>query len=158
MKTVKQIADELGVSKQAVHKRMKQEPLSTNLKELMTTVDGRLIISVDGEMLIKQAFSHNTASIKLTTVDDNQIDAASTVDTLISMLQSELNIKNEQIKDLNERLSESNAALVAAQQSLQAAQVLHVGTMQKQLIDGRADQPVADAPIGFFSRVFGRKR
>lgn len=55
-KTVKEIADEIGVSKQAVFKRINRQPLSTKLERLTTTVDGRLMVSVDGEMLIKQAF------------------------------------------------------------------------------------------------------
>lgn len=48
MKTIRQIADELGVSKQAVFKKIKNEPLSTSLQGLMGMVDGRLTVSVDG--------------------------------------------------------------------------------------------------------------
>lgn len=55
-KTVKEIADEIGVSKQAVFKRINRQPLSTKLERLTSTVDGRLMVSVDGEILIKQAF------------------------------------------------------------------------------------------------------
>lgn len=54
-------------------------------------------------------------------------------DVLIDMLKKELEIKNEQIRDLNKRLEESNAALVSAQQTAQAAQALHAGTIQKQI-------------------------
>ena len=43
MKTIRQIADEIGVSKQAVFKKIKREPLSTSLQGLTATVDGRLI-------------------------------------------------------------------------------------------------------------------
>lgn len=57
MKTIRQIADEIGVSKQAVFKKIKREPLSTSLQGLTATVDGRLMVEVDGEKLIKQAFS-----------------------------------------------------------------------------------------------------
>lgn len=39
-KTIKEIAEEIGVSKQAVFKKMKREPLSTGLQGLTTTVDG----------------------------------------------------------------------------------------------------------------------
>ena len=45
----------------------------------------------------------------------------------------------KQIKELNERLSECSAALLAAQQTAQAAQALHAGTIQQQLTDGAAD-------------------
>ena len=40
MKTIRQIADEIGVSKQAVFKKIKREPLSTSLQGLTATVDG----------------------------------------------------------------------------------------------------------------------
>lgn len=58
------------------------------------------------------------------------------------MLQNELERKNEQlavkdrqIEELNARLAESNAALVAAQQTAQAAQALHAGTIQRQMLE-----------------------
>ena len=66
------------------------------------------------------------------------------------MLQKELDRKNEQlsvkdkqITELNARLSECSAALVAAQQTAQAAQALHAGTIQQQLIDGADDSASA---------------
>ena len=68
---------------------------------------------------------------------------------LISMLQSELDRKNEQlavkdrrIEELNARLSEVSSALVAAQQTAAAAQALHAGTIQQQNLtgEGGADQ------------------
>lgn len=40
-KTIKEIAEGIGVSKQAVFKKMKREPLSTGLQGLTTTVDGQ---------------------------------------------------------------------------------------------------------------------
>ena len=58
-KTIKQIADELGVTKQAVHQKRKSKALSTALKPFTETVDGVVYISVDGENLIKQAFLKN---------------------------------------------------------------------------------------------------
>ena len=56
MKTIRQIADEIGVSKQAVFKKIKREPLSTSLQGLTATVDGRLMVEVDGEKLINRRF------------------------------------------------------------------------------------------------------
>lgn len=161
-KTIREIASEIGVSKQAVFKKIKRQPLSTSLQGLTTTVDGKLMVSVDGEILIKQAFFYDAPSTtvnRLSSTVDDLVDGTSTdiqeklkgVDSpfspqsihnasdntvserLIDMLQRELEIKNEQIRDLNARLAESNAAFVAAQQTAQAAQALHAGTMQKQL-------------------------
>lgn len=56
IKTIREIADEIGVSKQAVFKKIKRQPLSTELMGLTATVDGRLMVSVDAERLIKRAF------------------------------------------------------------------------------------------------------
>lgn len=72
---------------------MKREPLSTGLQGLTTTVDGRLIVSVDGEKLIKQAFSRcepSTTDNQLTVEVDGQ-------NRLYEILERELQAKNEQI-------------------------------------------------------------
>ena len=56
IKTIREIAEEIGVSKQAVFKKINRQPLSTELMGLTSTFGGRLMVSVDGEKLIKQAF------------------------------------------------------------------------------------------------------
>lgn len=183
-KTIKEIAEEIGVSKQAVFKKIKREPLSTSLQGLMTTVDCRLMVSVDGEKLIKQAFSRNISTItdnQLTGVDD-LVDAPTTnnnwlsgeVDGLVNgvisvlqatidTLQGQLSVKDKQIEELNARLAEVSSALVVAQQTAQAAQALHAGTIQQQLTDGDNDQDThsqeqkeAEEKKGWLSRLLGR--
>lgn len=83
-KSIKQIADEIGVSKQAVFKKIKREPLSTSLQQFISTVDGRLMVSVDGEKIIKQAFysadmankdevPEQTKQTLKNEIDDNQL-------------------------------------------------------------------------------------
>lgn len=83
-KSIKQIADEIGVSKQAIFKKIKREPLSTSLQQFISTVDGRLMVSVDGEKIIKQAFYNadtankdevceKTKQTLKNEVDDNQL-------------------------------------------------------------------------------------
>ena len=98
---------QIGVSKQAVFKKMKREPLSTGLQGLTTTVDGRLIVSVDGEKLIKQAFSRcepSTADNQLTVEVDGQ-------NRLYEILERELQAKNEQIVALQAELRVYKCAL-----------------------------------------------
>ena len=48
--------------------------------------------------------------------------------------------------------------LAAAQQSEQAAQALHAGTMQKQLSDGAANPDSEPPKIGLWERIFGWKK
>jgi AcrR family transcriptional regulator len=163
-KTIKQIADEIGVSKQTVYKRYKGK-LYTVCAPYAHTEQGVLYIEEQGETLIKQDFLQKECSIGAHTERSNgavleQSENAGVVavlQTTIDTLQGQLAIKDKQIEDLNARLSESNAALVAAQQTAQAAQALHAGTIQQQLTsgtdqsEGSGDEPKKQ---GWFSRLF----
>jgi hypothetical protein len=86
---------------------------------MVTTGVNRLIlVSDEGVKLLKEQRQPT----------DNQ-QTTNQVDALIAMLQRELEVKNEQIEKLSN-------ALVAAQESAQAAQALHAGTMRK-ITDGK---------------------
>ena len=113
MKTIRQIADEIGVSKQAVYKRYK----------------GKL----HTERSIGAPLEY-TENDKIITV----------LQTTIDTLQEQLSVKDKQIEELNARLAETSAALVAAQQTAQAAQALHAGTIQQQLTGESAEQEAYD--------------
>lgn len=174
MKTIRQIADEIGVSKQAVFKKIKREPLSTSLQGLTATVDGRLMVEVDGEKLIKQAFSEiapSTTTNQLTGAVDGLVDAPSTkneekmaeADGVISVLkatidtlQGQLEVKDRQIEQQAQTITRLTDALAAAQQTAAAAQALHAGTIQQQLLTGEAgvDQQEPEQKRGWFSKLF----
>ena len=171
MKTIRQIADEIGVSKQAVFKKIKREPLSTSLQGLTATVDGRLMVEVDGEKLIKQAFSENAPSTtdnQLTGAVDGLVDAPSTknaektaeVDGVISVLQATIDTLQGQLEVKDRQIEKLTEALVAAQQTAAAAQALHAGTIQQQLLTGEAgaDQQgqEPEQKRGWFSKLFGK--
>ena len=173
-KTIRQIADEIGVSKQAVFKKIKREPLSTSLQGLTATVDGRLMVEVDGEKLIKQAFSEiapSTTTNQLTGAVDGLVDAPSTkneekmaeVDGVISVLkatidtlQGQLEVKDRQIEQQAQTIIRLTDTLAAAQQTAAAAQALHAGTIQQQLLTGEAgvDQQEPEQKRGWFSKLF----
>ena len=79
--------------------------------------------------------------------------------TTIDTLQGQLAIKDKQIEALNARLSEVSSALVAAQQTAQAAQALHAGTIQQQLTSGedqREEDEVKAKKQSWLSRMFSR--
>ena len=178
MKTIRQIADEIGVSKQAVFKKIKREPLSTSLQGLTATVDGRLMVEVDGERLIKQAFSENsplTTDNQLTGAVDGLVDGASTknagktvsVDGVISVLQAtidtlqeQLAVKDQQIEQQAQTITRLTDTLAAAQQTAAAAQALHAGTIQQQFLtrEAGADQQgqEQEEKRGWFSKLFGK--
>lgn len=176
MKTIRQIADEIGVSKQAVFKKIKREPLSTSLQGFTAMVDGRLMVEVDGEKLIKQAFSEiapSTTDNQLMGAVDGLVDAPSTkkeektaeddgvisvLQATIDTLQGQLEVKDRQIEQQAQTITRLTDALAAAQQTAAAAQALHAGTIQQQLLteeigmDYQGHEP--EQKLGWFSRIF----
>lgn len=121
MKTIKQIADELGVSKQRVYRCIKRHRISEAHQE-----NGVMWYDDTAESLIRQDFMRGKPLHEA----HHEAHHEAVIDTVISMFQRELDVKNQQIADLNERLAESNAALVAAQRTAEVAQALHAGTIK----------------------------
>ena len=170
MKTIRQIADELGVSKQAVFKKMKSEPLSTSLQGLTSTVDGRLMVSVDGENLIKSAFLPNNATVVVNQNHqpvDGLVDGASTkvdgqvdgvVDVLqatIDTLQGQLEVKDRQIEQQAQTILQLTEALTTAQQTAAAAQALHAGTMKEHQLTSEGESDTQEEPKrSWFRKLF----
>lgn len=148
MKTIKQIADGLGLDKQKVYRYIRKNHINEAHQDA-----GVMYYDEVAETLIQRHFSGNSASSEAHQTASN--DAV--IDAVISMLQEELEVKNNQIRELNARLAESNAALVIAQQSAQAAQALHAGTMHNQLTDGDAAYKDVGKSKGFWGRLFSKK-
>lgn len=73
-------------------------------------------------------------------------------------------MKDRQIEQQAQTITRLTDALAAAQQTAQAAQALHAGTIQQQLTDGGADLEhersqaymMSSEKKGWFSRLFGK--
>ena len=83
------------------------------------------------------------------------------------MLQGELDrkseqlaVKDKQIEELNARLAEVSSALVTAQQTAAAAQALHAGTIQQQILtgDAGADKLEPEGNRKWYQRIFFERR
>lgn len=149
-KTIKEIADELGVDKQRVYRFIKKNHINEVHHEALQK-SGVKRYDEAAETLIRQGFFGESASSEAHhEVLQNCFNEA-VFEALSDMLRKELEAKNEQlavkdkqIAELNARLAETTAALVAAQQTAQAAQALHAGTIQQQLTAGSVE--TAEAP------------
>jgi len=148
-KTIKQIADELGVDKQKVYRYIKKNHINEAHHEALQK-NGVKQYDEAAETLIKQGLLRETASgeahheVLQNHINDAVFDTVS--DAVIDMLRKELEIKNKQIEDLNARLAEISSALVMAQKTAQAAQALHAGTIQQQLTSGDTVERPEEAP------------
>ena len=117
--TIAEIAAALGVSKQAIHKKRKSEPLSTSLRQLTTTVDGTVYISEDGFSLIKQAFSKKQRQPDRQPVDDNQPQVDGEVDGKVDgQKAAEIEFLREQIRAMNDQLKAKDLQLERLQKTI----------------------------------------
>ena len=148
MKTIRQIADEIGVSKTAVNKQIANLGLRSGLRKN----GNQFAIDEHQEALIKEAFSEKsqTEIENQTQTENHEVsDLVCVLQATIDTLQGQLEVKDRQIEKLTE-------ALVAAQQTAAAAQALHAGTIQQQLIteETGADQQEPEQKRGWFSKLF----
>ena len=148
-KTIKQIADEIGVSKQAGYKRYKGK-LHTVCAPYAHTVQGVLYLSEQAETLIKQDFlqndcsngAHTERSIGAVQEQSQEAGVVAVLQATIDTLQGQLSVKDQQIEQQAQTITRLTDALAAAQQTAAAAQALHAGTIQQQLLgeEAGADQ------------------
>ena len=176
-KTIKEIADELGVSKTAVSKQIANLGLRSSLRKN----GNQFAIENQQEKLIKMAFRKNkqreiagenlvsdeqsqTTNANQSQTENHEVcDLVCVLQTTVDTLQEQLSVKDQQIRELNARLAECSTALLAAQETARAAQALHAGTIQQQLSDGE-DRVAASVPEEqaapnkrrWFNRIFRR--
>lgn len=130
--TIKQLADALGVSKTAIRKH-----LTPDFRAAHTANDGGNTIWIDdpGCALIAKSFRkqpETTANQEPETAA-NQVsgDMVALLQATIATLQQQLEVKDRQIAELTETVK-------AQAVSINAAQALHAGTMQRMLPDADA--------------------
>lgn len=176
-KTIKEIAEEIGVSKQAVFKKIKQVPLSTEIEKFISTVDGKKLVSVDGENLIKQAFQRKqkTANVNVDAKDDGKMftvgsNAGNTVDgipyasqerentlvatfqTAIDALTSQLEAKDQQLAAKDRQLEEKDKQLERQTKTIEElatslAVAQHTAQAAQALHAGTIQRQIEDVPI-----------
>ena len=169
MKTIRQIADEIGVSKQAVYKRYKGK-LHTVCAPYAHTEQGVLYLSEQAETLIKQDFlkdnrsngahtdTRTERSIGAVLEQSQEAGVVAVLQATIDTLQGQLEVKDRQIEQQAQTITRLTDALAAAQQTAAAAQALHAGTIQQQLLSGEASterqSQEPEQKRGWFSKFF----
>ncbi len=97
LKTIRELADELGVSKQAIWQKIKRDT-SIDLRQFTSTKGNTVYVDVDGQKAIKSMFSNDSSTRfrqQKDDVDDNKKDDVDEQDeveflrSLVSEIQSE---------------------------------------------------------------------
>lgn len=130
MKTVREIADEIGIQKQRVYRYIKRECISEAHQR-----NGVMYYDEAAESLIRQAFDTGAASSDALHEAHQNCITDTVTDAVIDMLQKELEVKNKQIAELTETVKIQAKSINAYQQKELAGKLIE----GKQLIDGSVD-------------------
>jgi DNA-binding transcriptional regulator LsrR (DeoR family) len=142
MKTIKQLADELGVSKDKVKYQVGKLP-----GNYMVKIGNITHLTDDGSALLRDLLVGKSAG-------NTQEKGGEITRQLVEMLQHELNSKNTLITEQQQTIVGLLARLEDAQRSGMAAQALLGGTMQARLVDGVAQQDIEVAqPLSRWQRL-----
>lgn len=141
--SIKDLAEQVGVSKQAISDKIKKLGLQNDL----TRKTNRFVLNETQANLIKSAFQNNNQAPSQSSFTNQNSDL---LYDIVKTLQVQLEEKDKQIayyQEENRRLSD-----MAAQ-----SQALHAGTIQTQLLSEN-NEPVADQKKknGIFAKIFGR--
>lgn len=157
-KTIKQIADELGVSKQAVFKKID----NLGCRQQLTKIDNQFTVDENLENTIKKAFSEKVNTFK----NVNQSSTKSSTDNqkLTDYLTDTLKVLQQQNELLSRQLEEKDKQISNLQKLIDQSQQLQAIAENKiKLLEQKETPPEPvngsssiESKKGFFARLFGR--
>jgi transcriptional antiterminator len=146
VKTIKQIADEIGVSKQAVRNQIAKLGLQNSLRKN----GNQFAIDEQQEAMIIQAFTNKSQSENANGLQSE----------LVIALQSSLRFMEQENEFLRRQLETKDEQLERLDRRLAEAQILHADTKKllpaMQETGGDPAEPATPSKK-FFARIFGRK-
>lgn len=140
--TIKQLADQLGVSKTAIRNCMDDD-----FRAKYTAKDSKGVITItpDGCKLISENYRKTTENSgnEIPQTPENAVsgDMVALLQTTIETLRDQLAEKDKQLAEKDRQLKDLTETVKAQAQSINGAQALHAGTMQQ-----IAGEVVTDAP------------
>lgn len=153
-KTIKQIADELGVSKQAVFKKID----NLGCRQQLTKIDNQFTVDEKLENTIKKAFSEKVNTFK--NVNQSSTDNQKLTDYLtdtLKVLQQQNELLSRQLEEKDKQISNLQK-LIDQSQQLQAIAENKIKLLeQKQTSPEPVNESISvESKKGFLARLFGR--
>jgi len=162
--TIKELADELGVSKTTISNTIDMLGIQQELKKIgnrfmldeIQVSKIKTQIMQSSEMKTSQKLQNETQSETQKVQSETEKTLISFLEMQISILHDQLTAKDAQINMLGKSLQDTSSALTAAQEALRdttaaltAAQALHAGTIKQQLTEHSV---ISDVPSDFDSK------
>lgn len=104
LKTIKELADEFNVSKQAVRKRLTEEFRANHVETVTSNGVKTLVVTYTGYMLLKQHFTTSNA-----TGNDKVTDTSNTTTgdlSVVKILEQQLFVKDKQLENKDSQISQ----------------------------------------------------
>lgn len=154
---IAEIAEQIGVTKQAIHQRIKKEPLSTSLRQLMKKKGQSLTVHVDGVNLIKKEFEDKKTVNDKPSIDvnDHQRVDGDNLQLIIETFTRQLEEKDNQLKEKDNQLKSLNDRLAESQELNRNQQVLLKNEQEKLLMLENKNNENAKS---LFDKIFNRKK
>ena len=115
LKTIRELADEFNVSKQAVRKRLTDEFRANYVETVHSNGVKTLVVTVTGYMLLKQHFSGGNSDVKVASNvggNDGNLDVASDSKknddevSVLKILEQQLAVKDQQLENKDLQISQ----------------------------------------------------
>jgi len=137
VKTIKQIADEVGVSKQAIRNQIAKLGLKSGLQKN----GNQFAIDEEQETAIKQSFEKISQSENAKQTQSNLQTENDPLCIVVSVLQEQLRVKDEQLAEKDKQIERLTDTVKAQAQSINADRHNELaGTLQMQLMDCETDK------------------
>ncbi|MDT2871702.1 DNA-binding protein, partial [Lactococcus lactis] len=104
LKTIKELADEFNVSKQAVRKRLTEEFRANHVETVTSNGVKTLVVTYTGYMLLKQHFTTSN-----TTGNDKATDTSNPTNadlSVVKILEQQLFVKDKQLENKDSQISQ----------------------------------------------------
>ena len=177
-KTIKELANELGISKQAVSKKLTANFRANHVTTVTTNGRQQLVIDDDGVSALKSQHIANhtqqpTANQPTTNVVDNNVNLVDELKNRILAQENELSQKNKQIlakdtqlENMQKLLDQSQQLQLMAENKLKKLEPPHNDTESgSELADDQTHERAPEAPVkaesspeqppSFWQRLFG---
>lgn len=157
-KTIKQLADELGVSKQAVWQKIKRNK-STDLRQLMIKKGNTVYVLTKGQTIIKSMFNDMSNGKRKSVGDNKDVNVDDDVDEIVFLRNLVNDLQNEK-KELYKLLDQQQILTLQANKKIEELELKNDEQTEKEEDESVSTQNYevneAQTKKSFWAKLFGK--
>lgn len=142
MKTVKQLAAELNISKSTLHRLIHDNNIETiqqgNKRLIDETIETTIIQALKEKTLQSETIQNDSETVQKRFKNDSRNDIETIQSEYIESLKAQVQLLTEQLKVKDKQIADLSEQVKDFSLKLDKQQALHAGTIQTQLIDKQA--------------------